>query len=289
MKKGTLSTVILILVFLVGLSLLLYPTVSDYWNSLHQSRAIAQYAEAVANLDNDRYEALWAAAADYNKSLTQKSNRFMLSDAERAEYESLLNVSGNGIIGYIEISSIGCSLPIYHGTDESVLQIAVGHIEGSSFPVGGAGTHAVLSGHRGLPSAKLFTNLDQLAVGDAFVLRVLDETLTYEVDQILIVEPDQVEALAMEADKDYCTLVTCTPYGINTHRLLVRGHRVENAKEASTVRVTADALQIDPMIIAPFVAVPMLLFLLILLLVRTRRKNRRETKCKSKKDVQCCY
>lgn len=271
MKKGTLSTVILILIFLVGLSLLLYPTVSDYWNSLHQSRAIAEYAEQVANLDDDLYDQLWADAERYNQSLLQKADRYDMSEEEREEYESLLNVSGNGIIGSIEIPSIGCSLPIYHGTDEAVLQIAVGHIEGSSLPTGGPGTHCVLSGHRGLPSAKLFTDLDKLTVGDDFILRVLDETLTYEVDQILIVEPYEMDALEIADDKDYCTLVTCTPYGINTHRLLVRGHRVENQEEARTVRVTADAMQIEPVIVAPLVAAPMLLILLIVLLLPKRR------------------
>ena len=275
MKKGTLSTIILILIFLVGLSLLLYPTVSDYWNSLHQSRAIAEYAEQVAELDNDRYAELWADACSYNEALLQKTNRYEMTDQEREEYEALLNVSGNGIIGYIEIPIIGCSLPIYHGTDESVLQIAVGHIEGSSLPVGGAGTHSILSGHRGLPSAKLFTDLDRLTVGDTFMLRILDETLTYEVDQILIVEPHELNALDIDPEKDYCTLVTCTPYGINTHRLLVRGHRVENQEEAGTVRVTADAMQIEPVIVAPMVAVPMLLVLLIILLVSTRRRKRK--------------
>ena len=274
MKKGTLSTIILILVFLVGLSLLLYPTVSDYWNSLHQSRAIAEYAEQVANLDNDRYDQLWSDACSYNENLAQKAGRYVMSEEERAEYESLLNVSGNGIIGYIEIPLIGCSLPIYHGTDESVLQIAVGHIEGSSLPVGGSGCHSVLSGHRGLPSAKLFTDLDKLTEGDTFILRILDETLTYEVDQILIVEPHEMDALEIEPDQDYCTLVTCTPYGINTHRLLVRGHRVENQEVAQTVRVTADAMQIEPMIVAPLIAVPMLLVLLIALLISTNRKKR---------------
>ncbi len=274
MKKGRLSTIVLILVFLAGLSLLLYPTVSDYWNSFHQSKTIAQYAEAVASLDDSTYAKLWTDADRYNQTLLHKAARYEMSDAERAEYESLLDVSGNGIIGYIEIPLIDCSLPIYHGTDESVLQIAVGHIEGSSLPVGGNGTHCVLSGHRGLPSAKLFTNLDKLSVGDMFMLRVLDETLTYEVDQILIVEPYEMDALGIEDGKDYCTLVTCTPYGVNTHRLLVRGHRVENAEEARTVRVTADALQIEPMIVAPLVAVPMLLILLVVLLVGTRRKKR---------------
>ena len=268
-----LSTIVLIIVFLIGLSLLLYPTVSDYWNSLHQSRAIASYAEQVANLDNDTYDQLWAEARRYNRKLLEKGYRYAMSDQERAEYERLLNVSGNGIIGYIEIPKITCSLPIYHGTDEAVLQIAVGHIEGSSLPVGGESTHCVLSGHRGLPSAKLFTNLDKLQEGDVFMLRVLDEVLTYEVDQILIVEPQEIAALQIAEGEDYCTLVTCTPYGINTHRLLVRGHRIENAPEARLVRVTADAVQIEPLLVAPIVALPMLLLLLILLLLPKRQKN----------------
>lgn len=269
-----LSTIILILIFLVGLSLLLYPTVSDYWNSLHQSRAIAQYSEEVANLDNEQYDKLWAQAEAYNEMLIGKAQRFVLSEEEKAKYEQLLDLSGTGIMGYIEIPEIKCSLPIYHGTDEAVLQIAVGHIEGSSLPVGGPGTHAVLSGHRGLPSAKLFTDLDKLDTGDTFILRVLDETLTYEVDQILIVEPHELAALEIEPDKDYCTLVTCTPYGINTQRLLVRGHRVENQEQAQAVRVTADAMQIDPLIVAPLVAVPLLLLLLVLLLVKTGNKRK---------------
>lgn len=274
MKKGTLSTFILILVFLTGLSLLLYPTVSDYWNSLHQSHAIVEYAEKVAEIDREQYEKLWADASDYNEMLLQKVDRYEMSNAEREKYNSLLNVSGNGMIGYIEIPVIDCSLPIYHGTEESVLQIAIGHIEGTSLPVGGVGTHSVLSGHRGLPSAKLFTNLDRVTVGDTFILRILDEMLTYEVDQILIVEPHEVDALKIDPEKDYCTLVTCTPYGINTHRLLVRGHRVENQEEAHAVRVTADAMQIEPVIIAPLVAAPMLLILLIALLISTSKKKR---------------
>ena len=274
MKKRDFSTVILILVFLVGLSLLLYPSVSDYWNSFHQSRAIATYAEQVANIDNDIYAQLWEDARAYNQTLVGKENRFQITDEERETYESLLNVGGNGIIGYIEIAKIGCSLPIYHGTDEGVLQIAVGHIEGTSLPTGGENTHCVVSGHRGLPSAKLFTDLDKLIPGDTFVLRVLDETLTYEVDQILIVEPQELAALEIEEGRDYCTLVTCTPYGINTHRLLVRGHRVANAEEAVQIRVTADAIQIEPVLVAPLVAVPMLLILLAALLVSTRKKRR---------------
>ncbi len=274
MKKSGFSTIILIIVFLVGLSLLLYPTISDYWNSLHQSRAIAEYAEEVANLDDELYAKILSDAQDYNEALLENIDRYSMSDAERAEYSSLLNVSGNGVIGYIEIPIIGCSLPIYHGTSEAVLQIGVGHIEGSSLPVGGVGSHCVLSGHRGLPSARLFTDLDKLDTGDTFILRVLDETLTYEVDQILIVLPNEMDALEIDPKEDYCTLVTCTPYGRNTHRLLVRGHRVENQEEAKTVRVTADALQIEPVIVAPLMAVPMLLTLLIIMLINTHRRKK---------------
>ena len=268
MRKN-LSTILLILVFLTGLSLLLYPSVSDYWNSFHQSRAIATYAGEVAALDDNTYEHLWQAAEGYNRTLVGRANPFLsMSGEEQAEYDSLLNVAGSGVMGYIEIPEIKCSLPIYHGTDEAVLQIAVGHIQGSSLPVGGVGTHCVLSGHRGLPSAKLFTNLDRLKEGDVFLLRVLDETLTYEVDQIRIVEPHQVEDLAIDPERDYCTLVTCTPYGVNSHRLLVRGHRIENQSGASSIRVTADAMQIDPILVAPVVAVP------LLLLVSTRKKKK---------------
>lgn len=274
MKKN-LSTIILILVFLTGLSLLLYPTVSDYWNSFHQSRAIATYASEVAALDDDAYDEMWAAAQDYNQRLAKRENPLMQSEEDLEEYETLLNLNGTGVMGYIEIPELKVSLPVYHGVDEGVLQIAVGHILGTSLPTGGKGTHSVLSGHRGLPSAKLFTNLDQLREGDIFMLRILDETLTYEVDQILIVEPHEVAALAMDPNEDYCTLVTCTPYGINTHRLLVRGHRVENQEVAKTVRVTADAMQIEPVIVAPMVAAPMLLCLMLWVLLRNPKKKKR--------------
>lgn len=274
-KKGNLITILLVLILLAGLSLLLYPSVSDYWNSLHQTKAIATYTEEVANLNQDQYDEIWAAAESYNASLTDRNNAYRLSDDQQEEYERLLDVSGLGIMGYIEIPSIDCSLPIYHGTEESVLQVGVGHLEWSSLPVGGESTHCVLSGHRGLPSAKLFTNLDELSEGDTFMLRVLDEVLTYEVDQILIVEPQETGALQIEEGKDYCTLVTCTPYGINTHRLLVRGHRIDNIEEAKTIRVTADAIQIEPLLVAPVVATPILLLLIILLLLpkQPRKKH----------------
>ena len=266
-KKGNFLNILLVLVFLVGLSLLLYPSVSDYWNSFHQTRAIATYSEEVANLENEQYDEIWEAAQQYNRSLTERGNAYVLSDEQKEAYEELLDVSGLGVMGYIEIPEIDVSLPVYHGTEESVLQIAVGHLEWSSLPVGGESTHCVLSGHRGLPSAKLFTNLDKLQMGDVFLLRVLDEVLTYEVDQILIVEPQETGALQIEEGQDYCTLVTCTPYGINTHRLLVRGHRIDTVEEAKAVRVTADAIQIEPLLVAPVVAIPILLLLLILLLL----------------------
>lgn len=273
-KQGNFINALFVLILLVGLSLLLYPTVSDYWNFFHQTRAIASYAEEVANLDQNRYDDLWAAAERYNASLTERDNAYLLSDAQKEEYARLLDVSGLGIMGYIEIPSIDVSLPIYHGTEESVLQIAVGHLDWTSLPVGGMSTHCVLSGHRGLPSAKLFTNLDKLAEGDVFMLRVLDEVLTYEVDQILIVEPQETAALHIVEGKDYCTLVTCTPYGINTHRLLVRGHRIENIEEAKVVRVAADAIQIEPLLVAPIVAIPILLVLLIFLMLPKKPKKK---------------
>ena len=274
-KNNNWTTVFLVLLLLAGVSLLLYPSLSDYWNSMHQTRAIASYAETVSQLDTAQYDEMWKASQEYNRALSQRETAFALTDEQKAAYESLLDVSGLGVMGYIEIPEIDCSLPIYHGTEESVLQVAVGHLEWSSLPVGGEGTHCVLSGHRGLPSAKLFTNLDKLAVGDTFLLRVLDEVLTYEVDQILIVEPEQVDALGIVPGEDYCTLVTCTPYGINTHRLLVRGHRVENTPEAARMHVTADATQFDPLLVAPVLAIPVLLLLLIILLLPKRQSKSR--------------
>jgi sortase A len=273
-KKSSFVTAILIAALLAGALLLLYPTVSDYWNSFHQSRAIASYAEQVADLDDTTYDQIWADARAYNETLDNSTSRFVMTEEQKKIYEALLNIADNGVMGYIEIPKIKCNLPIYHGTDEAVLQIAIGHVQGSSLPAGGESTHCVLSGHRGLPSAKLFSDLDQLTEGDVFLLRVLDETLTYEVDQIRTVLPDELDDLAIEEGKEYCTLVTCTPYGINSHRLLVRGHRVENQASASTIRVTADAMQIEPLLIAPLVAVPMLLVLLVMVLIPHRTKKK---------------
>ena len=265
--KNKLTTILLILALFAGLSLLLYPTVSDYWNSLHASQAVADYAENVRNLEAEKYEQVLQDAKSYNQMLPYEQTTFALSEEEKEAYDALLDISGTGVMGDIEIPTVNISLPVYHGTEDAVLQIAVGHLEWSSLPVGGESTHCVLSGHRGLPSAKLFTNLDKLVAGDKFIMRVLDEVLTYEVDQILIVEPTDVSTLIIEAGKDLCTLVTCTPYGINSHRLLVRGHRIENQDEAKAIRVTSDAIQIEPLIVAPAVALPMLLVLLVILLV----------------------
>lgn len=266
------------LLFLVGLGILLYPTVSDRWNAYRQSQLISNYEEAVAELDAESYDALWAAAHAYNEALWTKADRYTFSDEDRAEYESLLDISGNGIMGYIEIPKINCSLPVYHGTDEDVLQIAVGHLEGTSLPVGGESTHCVLSGHRGLPSAKLFTNLDQMAEGDIFLLKILGETLTYEIDQILTVLPEEMEALNLAQGEDYCTLVTCTPYGVNTHRLLVRGKRIENlpeevveAEEPVTVQTASDE-GMSAMTAVLIVAVPLILAVMIWLLFRRRSR-----------------
>ena len=270
--KKRFPTVILIVVFCIGLSLLLYPTISDYWNSFHQTRAIATYTETVATMDDDEYQEIRENADAYNERLAQQGNSWVLSEEQKREYESQLDVGQTGIMCYVEVPKIDCRLPVYHGTDEGVLQIALGHIEGSSLPVGGESTHCVISGHRGLPSAKLFSDLDDLEEGDIFLLHTLDETLTYEVDQIRIVLPDELGDLVIQEGEDLCTLVTCTPYGVNTHRLLVRGHRIDNLGNPAD-RVIADAVQIDKMIVASFIAVPVLVMLLILLLVRTRRKR----------------
>lgn len=273
MKKN-LSTIILVAVLVVGLGILLYPSVSNYWNSFHQTRAIASYSESVAHLSKEDYETLWNDARRFNRDIPKRENPMILPEADRETYEALLNVAGNGVMGYIEIKKLGVSLPIYHGTSDAVLQIAVGHLDQTSMPTGGPSTHCVLSGHRGLPSAKLFTDLDKMQEGDTFVLRILDETLTCAVDQIRIVEPSEMDDLRIAEGQDYCTLVTCTPYGINSHRMLVRGVRTDN-ENTSTVHVTADGLKIDPILVIPFAAAPMLLLLLAGMLIFPGKKKRR--------------
>ena len=270
--KKNLMTILLVTILLAGVGLLLYPTVSDYWNSFHQSKAVVSYVENVTNIDDEQYEKLWNNAVAYNEKLAENGIQWTLTDEEKEEYNEYLKVDDSGIMAYIDIPVIDCSLPIYHGTDESVLQIAIGHIEGSSLPVGGEGSHCVVSGHRGLPSARIFTDLDKLVEGDIFLIHTLDATLTYEVDQIRIVEPTDLSDLQIEEGKDLCTLVTCTPYGINTHRLLVRGHRIENEEEAEEIRVSADATQVDPVQVAPVVAMPILLLMLIWVFIGKKKR-----------------
>ena len=261
MKKH-LSTIILVSVLVVGLSLLLYPTISDQWNYYHQSRAIAGYEKAVEDTDKDTIKKIRANAKKYNKKLLMKDDRLRLSEEDYADYNSQLNLAGNGVMVYIEIPSINVSLPIYHGTDDAVLQVGVGHIAGTSLPVGGEGTHCVVSGHRGLTSSKLFTDIDQMVEGDIFLLKVLDETYTYQVDQIRIVLPDELNDLNIMEGQDYVTLVTCTPYGVNTHRLLVRGHRIAN-EEAGAI-IHEDAKQIKPVEVAVVLGVILLILYIVI-------------------------
>ncbi len=267
-------TLILLFILLVGVGLIAYPTFADWWNSFHQSRAVASYAEAVADMNAEEYEKIIRKAEKYNKKLAESGILWNLDEEQQKEYEEQLNIGTSGIMGYIDIPKINVMLPIYHGIDEAVLQVAIGHIPGTSLPVGGKGSHCVISGHRGLPSARLFTDIDKLVEGDTFTITVLNQTLTYEVDQIRTVVPTDLSDLQIEKGKDYLTLVTCTPYGINTHRLLVRGHRTKNAN--GDAAVIADALQIEPVYIAPFLAVPILLLLVIGMFIMTGMKSRRK-------------
>ena len=274
-KSHRTSNLILVLVLLVGAAIAGYPAFSDYWNSMHQSRAIMGYAERVAEMSNEEYETVWNASLDYNRRLAVNPNPWDMTDEQREDYESQLNVDATGNMGFISIPKIDVNLPIYHGTSDEVLQTSIGHIDGTSLPSGSIHSnpdnfdevefpsHSVLSGHRGLPSAKLFSDLDAMEVGDVFYLTILDQTLTYRVDQITVVVPEDSSELVLVSGKDYCTLLTCTPYGINTHRLLVRGIRVENDKELVDVRVTADALKIEPLYVVPFIAAPVLLLMIL--------------------------
>lgn len=270
MKKHS-GTILLVLIFFVGLAVMLYPTISDYINQRNQTRVVNSYAQQVDGLSDADYTAYFDAADVFNQEIAADPDALYHTD-RFSTYSTTLDVTGTGIMGYITIPRIGVELPIYHGTSDAVLQVAAGHLEGTSLPVGGESTHAVISAHRGLPSAKLFTNLDELETGDTFTITVLDRVLTYEVDRISIVLPTETDLLQPVEGQDYVTLMTCTPYGINTHRLLVRGHRVNTRESQKHVRVTADATRIDPIITAPVIALPMLAVLLIWLLVTTRKR-----------------
>ena len=256
-KTSKLPTIILCIILLAGVCIMAYPTVSDLWNARHATRSIASYIEQVDNTSQAMKEELLQEADDYNRTL-DLGVHFKLDEEAYARYESVLDITGTGIMGYVQIPSIHVNLPVYHGTDEAGLQIAAGHIAGSSLPTGGAGTHAVISGHRGLPSARLFTDLDRLVEGDIFMVTVLDRVCTYQIDQIHIVFPEEIADLAIEEGKDYMTLVTCTPYGINTHRMLIRGHRIGTPESGGSVIVTAEAVRVAPVIVFFGIAVPLL-------------------------------
>lgn len=268
MKKHK-TVIFLTLGFLVGVCILLYPAFSNFWNSKTQSRAITNYESVLENLKPEDYTAIFENAYAYNKALYETD--YPLMDYKNVPgYHDTLRVAENGMIGYLEIERIGVELPIYHGTSDDVLNKGVGHLQGSSFPVGGENTHCVMSAHRGLPSSKLFTDLDRVEKGDTFQIVILDQVLTYQVDFIKVIEPTDVSNLNIIEGGDYCTLFTCTPYGINTHRLLVRGVRIETIKEKPIIYVSNEAFRIEPLLVTPAVAAPMLLVLLIHLLVKYR-------------------
>ena len=265
-------TMIIVAVILVGIGLLAYPSVANYWNQFHQTRAIMAYNDTVSSLSTEDYKKILNDAKEYNKKLGETGIVWKMSKAQKAEYEKQLAVDTSGIMGYVSVPKFHIKLPVYHGTNESVLQIAIGHLEQTSLPVGGDSSHCEVSGHRGLPSARLFTDIDKIKEGDTWTMNVLNETLTYECDQIRIVEPEDLSNLQITQGKDYCTLITCTPYGVNTHRLLVRGHRIPNVD--GNANLTADAIQIEPIYIAPFLAIPIILILLIALIASTRKAKK---------------
>ena len=261
--------------FLIGISVLLYPAFSNYWNSKTQSRAIVNYESVLEYLEPEDYSAIFQAAYDYNDAL--HAVEFPLRNYEEVPgYYDTLKIEGTSIIGYVKINKIGVELPIYHGTSDEVLNRGVGHLEGSSLPVGGESTHSVMSAHRGLPSAKLFTDLDRLEIGDTFQITILDQVLTYQVDRVKVITPREIDDLQIVEGKDYCTLFTCTPYGINTHRLLVRGVRIETITEKPVIYVANEAFQIEPLLVTPAVAAPMVLVFLIHLMVKYREPPKKK-------------
>ncbi len=278
-RRDRIWVIALLLVFLVGLCVLFYPSVSSWWNDRVQSHAVEMYDASVAAMGKEDYTAYFEAAQAYNEMLAEIGSDSTISNPGLVDddYWDLLNVTGSGMIGYITIDKINVELPIYHGTSSGILSSGAGHLEGTSLPIGGESTHSVISAHRGLPSSRLFTDLDELEVGDTFTITILDQVFTYRVDLISIVLPTEIEYLYIEDGEDYCTLMTCTPYGINTHRLLVRGVRTTNADEA-LLYVTADAYKIEPMRVAPVFAVPMAAVLVIWLVVRTRKRKKKPMK-----------
>lgn len=264
--KKSLPTIILLLILVIGLSLLLYPSVSNYIYSIHQTQSVADYCNSVLQVDNSGIVRLKEEIKSYNKSLSRNRQDFINGEPVGEKYKSLLNIDGSGMIGYITIDKIGVQLPIFHGTSESVLSNGVGHLEGSSLPFGGNGTHCVLTGHRGVPISELFSNLDDLDIGDIFTITVLDEVLTYEVDKISIVAPDDDSQLYIDDNQDYVTLLTCTPYAVNSHRLLVKGKRITNNSSEHTI--IAEAVFIDSNLVAIFIALPILAVFILIVAIR---------------------
>lgn len=269
--KSKKSTIILLISFFVGLSVLLYPSISSYWNAKTQSKAIVDYESMLSQYKPEDYTAIWAEADAYNKQLAQL-NEPLVEHNRLPDYNSILNVGGTGMMGYITVPKISQELPVYHGTSDGVLSVAVGHLQGTSLPVGGENTHCVVSAHRGLPTAVLFTHLDRMEIGDIFYFTILDRTITYEVDQIRIVEPDDTSLIQIKDGKDYCTLLTCTPYGINTQRLLVRGHQID-ASQTRNLYVANEAYRIEPLVVMPIVALPIIFVLLIYVMFAPVKKE----------------
>jgi sortase A len=266
------STIVLLVSFFIGLSVLLYPAVSSYWNYRTQSEAIVDYEAMLAAYRPEDYSAVFEAADEYNRRLAKLEMPLRDHGQLDALYWSTLDVSGTGMMGYVTVPKISQELPVYHGTGDGVLSVAAGHFQGTSLPVGGEGTHSVVSAHRGLPTATLFTHLDRMEVGDIFYFTILDRTITYEVDQIRIVEPDDVSLIGIQADRDYCTLLTCTPYGINTQRLLVRGHQID-ATQQRNLYIPTEAYRVEPLIVTPIVALPIIAVLLIYVMVAPVKKE----------------
>lgn len=265
------STIILLVSFFIGLSVLLYPSISSYWNSKTQSEAIVDYESMLSQYKPEDYTAIFAEADAYNKQLAQL-NEPLVEHNRLPDYNSILNVGGTGMMGYITVPKISQELPVYHGTSDGVLSVAVGHLQGTSLPVGGENTHCVVSAHRGLPTAVLFTHLDRMEIGDIFYFTILDRTITYEVDQIRIVEPDDASLIQIKDGKDYCTLLTCTPYGINTQRLLVRGHQID-ASQTRNLYVANEAYRIEPLVVMPIVALPIIFVLLVYVMFAPVKKE----------------
>lgn len=276
--KKVLPVLAVVLIFVLGLGIMLYPTIANYVNARSQTVAIDHYEEA-ARANAAYYEGLLEQAQAFNREIFENGGLVNLTDEQKAAYETLLNLNGDGVMGYIEIPRLELKLSIGHGTEEDVLQRMVGHIEGSSLPVGGESTHAVLSAHRGLPTAKLFSDLDLMQVGDGFTIHTLNQTLTYQVDQITVILPEEIEALAIEPGGDYVTLMTCTPYAVNTHRLLVRGVRVEEAaptpEPAQSGKEPPDARRLLQNVVLPALAAVLFGTMLVLLMKVIRGGKRK--------------